>query len=155
MSEDRKKMIAIGAILFILSIFAVYSIFIFVINSKEVQAPLQPYPVETVAPSASAPASETTFPSNGSHPVGYMPTAEEINQSIEDRSKKQEVMKELIAVRNKKEEKVMASAAAALSSPVSQETVSEDAAPAFSPEARAERNKELQDGIAAHRYFPR
>jgi len=153
MSEDMKKMMAVGVILFVLAIFAVYSIFIFVVNSKRAQAPLLPYPVETVAPSASAPASEIILPSIDNRPVGYMPTAEEINQSIEDRTKKREVMKELIAARNKKAEKVIASAVAALSSPAS-ETVSEDAAPAFSPEARAERNKELHDGITAHKYFP-
>ena len=153
MSENAKKMIAIGAVFFVLSIFAVYSIFIFALNSHKVQAPLQPYPVETAAPSAPAPASETTLPSISNGPAGYMPTDEEINQSIEDRNQKREVMKELIASRNKKAEKVIASAVAVLSSPAS-ETVSENASPAFSPEARAARTKELHDGINAHKYFP-
>jgi predicted metal-dependent phosphoesterase TrpH len=153
MSENAKKMIALGAVLFVLSIFAVYSIFIFALNSHKVQAPLQPYPVETDALSASAPASEITLSSIDNRPVGYMPTAEEINQSIEDRTKKREVMKELIAARNKKAEKVTASAIAVLSSPAS-ETAAEDTLPALSPEARDARNKELHEGIKAHKYFP-
>ena len=74
MSEDMKKMMAVGVILFVLAIFAVYSIFIFVVISKRTQAPLLPYPVETVAPSASAPASEIILPSIDNRPVGYIPT---------------------------------------------------------------------------------
>ena len=155
MGEAMKKVIAIGVILLILAIFALHSIFTLALNQKKVQAPLLPFPAQTVAPSASIPAAETTPPSNGSHPVVYIPTAEEIKQSIEDQNQKRKAMKELMAARNKKAEKVMAEVTTALSSPVSQETVSEDTPPAFSPEARAERNKELRDGIKIHRYFPR
>ena len=155
MNEDFKKMIALGVILFILTLFALHSIFTSMLNSKKDQTPLLSSPVETVDASASASVLEATLASSDSPLVVSIPTVEEINQSIEDRNQKRKAMEALVAARNIKAERVMASAAAALSSPVSQETAPEDTPPSLSPEARAERNKELRDGIKTHQYFPR
>ena len=155
MTEDGKKMLAIGVILFILAIFALHSVLMLRLNPKKAQEPFLAAPVQTAEPSVSAPAPEAPLSSDGSHPVVSIPTAEEIKLSIEDQNQKQKAMEELMATRDRKAKKVMAAATAALSSAGSQETVSEDSPPPLSPEARAERNKELRDGIKAHRYFPR
>ena len=152
MSENMKKVIAISTILFILFIFALHSIITFVQNQKQVRIPLQSPLVQMMVAPAPEP---TTPPSNAGHPVVYIPTAEEINQSIEDQNQKQKFKEELMATRNKKAERVVAAVTAALSSPVSQETISKDTPPALSLEERAEHNKELQAGIKVHRYFPR
>ena len=146
-------MIAIGVILFVLTIFAIYSIS--TLSPKKVPAPLLTSPDQTVVPSTPVATTETTPFSNGNRPIVYIPTTEEINQSIEDQNQKRKAMEELIAARNKKTEKVMAAVTANLASSVSQETVSENTPPELSPEARAQRNKELRDGIKAHLYFPR
>jgi len=153
MSDAAKKIIVIGIILLVLTIFAWHSISMFSLSTQRGQAPLLPPAIPD--PSASIPIAETPFPARGNAPVISIPTDEEIRQSIEDQNQKQETMKKLIAARNEKAEKVMASAAAALASPDAQETVSENTPPPLSPEARAERNKELRNGIYAHRYFPR
>ena len=149
MSENVKKALAVGVVLFILAILALHSIFTLVPTPKQEPLPLSP--VQTTVSSTSAP----TPTSNGNLPVVYIPTNEEIKQFIEDQNQKRKAREELMATRNKKTEKVIATATAALSSSASQEVASEKTPSPLSPEARAERNKELRDGIKAHLYFPR
>ena len=151
MSDAVKKIIVVGVILLILTILAWYSISMLALSIKRGQAPL---PVQT-SDSATAPVAGVPSPTGDNVPAISIPTDEEIRQNIEDHKQKQEAMEKLIAARNEKAEKVMASAAAALASPDSQEAVSANTRPPISPEAKAERNKELRDGIYAHRYFPR
>jgi hypothetical protein len=150
MSEEMKRIIAIVAILFVLAVFALHSISTLALRQKTSPGPLPSSSSQTAtAPSVLAPIKEAASASNSS--VVHIPTAEEIRKSIEDQNQKRKAMEELIAARNKKAEKVMAEVAAA----ASQNAVSENTVPQLSAEARAERNKELRDGIKAHRYFPR
>ncbi len=151
MSEETKIKVAIGVILFILAFFAWQSISMLPKRQIQIEASLIPSPAQAPAESATA----EVPPLEGGSPVVSIPTAEEIERSIKDQNQKRKAMEKLIATRNEKAGKVLAAVKATSSLADSQETIPEKDTPKLSPKARDERNKELHDGIKAHRYFPR
>ena len=151
MTDEKKILIVIGSILFILIFFAWRSISILPHKQVRIEPPLSSTPAE--APTE--PAATEVPPLEDSSLVVSIPTAEEIKQSIQDQEQKRENMEKLIATRDEKAEKVITAAKAASSLTDTHETISEDNKSKLSPEERAERDKELRDGIKAHIYFPR
>ena len=120
-------------------------------NRKKTPEPPLPPPAQTaVEPRAT---NSLSLPSD-SRPAGYLPTDEEIRQSIEDQNQKREAREKLKAARDKKAEAVVAAVNAAPPPTDSPEATAEDKTPKRSPEEIEERNKELRDGIKVHMYFP-
>ena len=152
MADDLKKMIPIGVILFTLVLLAWYSLSTLPRDRKISPAPSLPSPDQVAAVPATK--DSISLPMD-SRPVAYLPTNEEIQLRIEDQNQKREAREKLRAARDKKADAVIAAVNAAPAPTDSQEAISEDVTPHLTPEKRAERNKELQDGIKAHMYFPR
>jgi hypothetical protein len=193
MSEGTKRRVVIGVVLFVLAVFAWYSISTLPKKQTQTEDPLLLSPAQGPVLSsqvrgAVGPVAAEVARQEGSSSVVSIPTLEEIKQSIEDQDQKRKTMEELMTARNKKRDEVMAAITAEESSSVSQETASDQTQtslsqtsgagqgqesqdnskarrsvqgtapaqtlPLLSPAARAERNKELRDGIKAHLYFP-
>ena len=150
MTDEKKIWIAAGVILLILSFFAWHSIYMLPKRQPPIKAPLLSSQVQTPAEFATL-----GIPTKGGSPAVLIPTAEEIELSIADQDQKRKTMEKLIETRNAKAGKVMAAVEAESSLSDSQETLSEKDTPKLSLEERDERNKEIRDGIKAHRYFPR
>lgn len=151
MKNDIKKLVPIGSVLFVLVIIAWYSLSTLPHNRKKTPEP----PLLTPTQTAVEPGATDSFSlPKDSRPAGYLPTDEEILQSIEDQNKKREAREKLKEARDKKAEAVIAAVNAAPPPPDSPDVIPEDATPKRSPEEMEERNKELRDGIKVHMYFP-
>ena len=116
------------------------------------QEPSQPSSLPPPAPVAAEDGLSEVPPLAGSSPVEVrIPTDEEIQQSIDDHNEKQKAVEKKIAERNSKKDAVMAAIRAEESSPVSQETISEETTLPLSPEERTGQSKELRDKAKAAR----
>jgi hypothetical protein len=152
MSEDTKKILALGVILLILGIVTWHALWMHSLNQKNsVEQPQSLAPIN--APVAEVSEMETAS-NPGPLPIVYLPSSKEIEESIEDQQQKQKAAEELVAARKKKAKKVLAIVAAESALPEIPEENSENTPASLSPEGRAERNNELKEGIKAGRYFP-